>query len=302
MAKLTMKQWSASFFMCTILGALSIPGCGDQGTTVTPMTLDEYNKRNAELNCSFMFSCCDMTERAGNFTAYGITTPPQTEAECVPLLVAAFDKGYFAEMKESVAAGRIKFDGTQAAICDSKMPPIECNATSTTTPDPSCDKILTPLVANDGDCASTFECVVAESACTGVTPDTLGKCKPLPKEGEPCPTTGCAQGLVCLVTNTSVCIKLKANGEMCENSGYCGDGYCDAATSLCTARKANGAACTETNECSDGYCDLAVMTCTARKPAGQPCTSHEECQFGECDATTSTCSSDSGPGPLCDGI
>jgi hypothetical protein len=302
-----MKRMMAFFTATMVVGGSMLVGCGTDtekttsgGTPVTPIAFENLSTELSKNYCALAFSCCTPMEQTELFGSFPM--PPKTEEECVTTFKEFYDMFVTTGLKAGLDAGRLKYDGALAASCLAKVDG-ECSALGSsglTAVDPTCDTVFSGLVADGGECAQDNECATKGSFCAIPQGMMLGKCQPLPKEGEVCPSYQCADGLVCGSVNmVDTCIKPVADGQACSGSLECVSEYCDFMTSKCAQKKAIGDACGISYECKDSYCDSQTMKCTALKADGAACMFSDECESFDCDMAAKTCGSGA---PQCDGM
>jgi hypothetical protein len=211
-------------------------GCGGGGGSVT---IDNLGTELAKMSCSKIFECCTSAEVMQQFN--GITyngQPITTEAQCEGFAGGLFAGFLTPQYKDSIAAGRIEYDGDAAQACIDAAANLSCSAYSMLSGHESvhCEKpFIIPKVADGGGCTQDYECI--SNNCEGATvdpngPDTDGMCKPVPTEGQDCTGT-CGQGLYCGYDQTAMketCQPVKPNGTMCDVSSECASGTCTSGT------------------------------------------------------------------------
>jgi hypothetical protein len=225
-----------------VLCALLV-GCGGDDSGGGTVALDDLGLQLASTSCAKMFDCCTDAEIMAQFM--GIThngQPITTEAQCVDFANAFFTGLAVAQYKESIAKGRMEYDGAAASDCIAFLGTLSCSEYSkgaeiagTST---ECRPFILPKVANDGACTQDYECVSdnCEGAMvsTGGT-STDGACKPLPTAGEACDSE-CAEGSYCgydTTTSTEKCLALKADGAQCSLDRECTSDNCDDTSRMC---------------------------------------------------------------------
>ena len=143
-----------------------------------------------------------------------------TEANCQAMMKASFEDSSLQVLKASIAAGRVKYDGTKVAACVASIASMAC------TPNPNnsdaCQGVFNGQVAVDGQCHSDVDCA-GNGYC--LTQECPGKCQLYVGAGESCEPARCDDGL------------------------YCGEG------NKCTATLADGEACTDDDQCKSDNCD-----------------------------------------------
>lgn len=217
-------------------------GCGGDGSGT--IELDNLGLELAVTSCSKQFECCTDAEIMEQFD--GITydgQPIATEQQCVDFANAFFTSFAVGQYKQSLAKGRIEYDGAAAADCVAALERLTCAELSTgslATVTVSCRPFIIPKVADGGACAQSYECI--SDNCEGASnplgePSTDGACKPMPTAGQACDES-CADGLYCgfdLSANMDVCLSLKADGAECRFDHECASDNCDDATDVCAS-------------------------------------------------------------------
>jgi hypothetical protein len=213
-------------------------GCGGGGTT----ELDNLGLELVTASCAKQFDCCTDAEIMQQYM--GITyngQPITTEEQCVEFSNAVFTGLAIPHYKDSLAMGRIEYDGEAAADCIAEIGSLSCTeyGTSRNGDFPlECRPFLLPKVADGGGCTEDYECT--SHNCVGATdqpngPSTDGMCKPMPAAGQPC-DDNCATGLRCAYDQSAgmdVCQAKKADGMQCNVADECTSDYCDRATRMC---------------------------------------------------------------------
>jgi len=94
-------------------------------------------------------------------------------------------------------------------------------------------------------------------------------------------------------TATSSCAPLVKNGEQCENSRACKNGYCESA--VCVPRLPEGGDCGfDDAACQDGLlCDFSSGQCQPKGDIGSDCVFDDDCASDFCDRD-GTCAEDDG--------
>jgi hypothetical protein len=165
--------------------------------------------------CKLVFACCTPDQRAANpFVG-------DTEAECRNNYAAVFTL-VLPEMNQSIAQGRMRYDGVALEAC---LVAFEADGCTGGIEDPAqCEGVFVPLVEVGEGCTQSGECI--DSTCLGGDPtnDVDGTC------GAP-----------------------QANGADCTGDEECASGYCSGIS--CEPKVANGAACFTDAECESDFCD-----------------------------------------------
>jgi hypothetical protein len=225
------------FVVCALL-----VGCGGGGGTTE---LDNLGLELATTNCAKQFDCCTDAEIMQQYMGITINGQPiTTEDRCVEFTNAIFTGLAVPHYQDSIAMGRIEYDGEAAADCIAAIDGLTCAEYSTGKSADlllACRPFILPKVADGGGCTEDYECT--SHNCVGATdqPDgssTDGMCKPMPAAGQRC-DDNCATGL------------------------YCGYDQ-SAGMDLCQARKADGMQCNVADECTSDYCERATRMCAAK--------------------------------------
>lgn len=216
-------------------------GCGGgNGTT----ELDNLGLELATTNCEKQFDCCTDAEIMQQFM--GITydgQPITTEDQCVEFTNAIFSGLAVPHFKDSLAMGRIEYDGEAAADCIAEIGSLTCSEYSAGRNNElllACRPFLRPKVADGGGCTEDYECT--SHNCVGATdqpngPSTDGMCKPMPAAGQEC-DGNCATGMYCGYDQSAgmdVCQPLKADGMQCNVADECMNDHCDS-TRMCATK------------------------------------------------------------------
>ena len=169
-----------------------------------------------------------------------------------------------------VIAGKIGYNGSQAATCFAQLAGSTCNPgdlANRTTIAECMHGVFIGLAAEGTACSTNDECEsdqCATSCPPGQQTCCMGMCIGMPVV----PSKPIAIGSPCAIGGGS--------------DGYQGcvvGAYCDAMTSVCQAVKPLGSHCQGTAECADGLqCDVfSTMTCIDAPHLGQSCTSSGRC-------------------------
>lgn len=154
----------------------------------------------------------------------------------------AFYAGFIGQLlipvlEDSVADGRLVYDGGQMRTCLDALAAIECSelrATLESGPAGSCDDPFTGQVAIGGVCANDVDCV--SKLCDGDQVDfegnvTTGVCAQMPSNGQACVDNTCGDGLFCDNTGGSPrCQPKLADGSGCSSDDDCTSGSCNGAS------------------------------------------------------------------------
>jgi hypothetical protein len=215
------------------------------------------------------------------------------------------------QVQADVAAGKIKYDGQQAAGCVAALPSfLDCSASATTDQPAACEKTFTGTVAAGGPCFDPRECVsgqcsygsncgATDTCCAGMCVDAAS----LPL-GQPCTEPGaCAKGAFCDVgSGTPTCVAAKGPGEACTNFDECAAGTSclqssanGTASQACITPSKEGETCSGPGTCAltTDFCDPDALKCKARLVPGSPCQANateDACvAWAFCNSATSRC-------------
>lgn len=218
-------------------------GCGgDDGGSNGSVAVDNLGMELALASCGLQFECCtdaEIMEQYMGLTYEG--QPITTEAQCIELTNAFFTGFAVTQYKESIAKGRMEYDGAAAADCIAVIGGLSCTDYSTGILEdaaPGCRPFLIPKVADEGACTQSYECI--SDNCEGASnplgePSTDGLCKPMPSAGQPC-DENCADGLYCdydQTANMDLCKPLESDGTQCTFDDECASDHCDDETDTC---------------------------------------------------------------------
>jgi len=206
-------------------------GCGGDDSGGGNVAVDNLGTELASVSCSKQFECCSDAEIMDLYMGITINDHPiATEADCNEFSNALLSGLLVPEYKESLAAGRIEYDGTAAADCIADIQSLSCDQYNSGDIDsvlPTCRPFVIPKVGDGGACGEDYECT--SGFCDGETEDGPdGMCKPKPGAGEAC-TDDCADGLYCGFDTSGggeMCMPKLANGETCNLDDRCMSDYC----------------------------------------------------------------------------
>ncbi len=230
------------FIACVLL-----VGCGgdDSGGGNGTVPLDDLGMELAITSCAQQFDCCTDAEIMAQYMGISYDGHPiSTEAECVEFSNALLTGLLVAEYKESLAAGRIEYDGAAAADCVAALGALTCTQYSAGLNDDlqiACGPFVIPKVGDGGACGEDYECTsgycVGEKEGADGAPDIDGTCMPVPTMGQTC-TDDCASGLYCVFDQSGMktCQPLKADGTQCNLDSECTSDYCDDTAHTCGGR------------------------------------------------------------------
>ncbi len=238
-------------FVCAVLISTAGAGCGGGGSG--GIALDNLGAEVSKASCAKIFECCDGAEIMEEFEGITVSGQPiTTEAQCVQF-TSALVAGFLTQAyKDSIAKGRIEYDGEAAAGCMAAIEAASCGEYSmqmSIDAPPGCESFVIPLVAEGGGCTQDYECTTDN--CDGAMvipgePGTDGTCKPRSGLGQECRSDNCVDGAFCefgSMAGKSICKAQKADGQPCTFDEQCtsercsGDsqspGTCGAGTPRC---------------------------------------------------------------------
>jgi hypothetical protein len=273
----------------------------------TSSRLDEktWCAKIAEVECSWIYSCCNLGER---LSLTGLNAHEESEPTCREQLTAQCLDDWNVPLA-SMAAGRMTFNNEQANSCLDNMKTTASQCPAVMEQPDDCKKIVGGLVGIDGECAYDEECA-GQARCQRVTDGASGRCYDKSGQDGLCQTSlDCQDGLFCYQGTTTqyVCVALPTVGlnETCGTSGVvCDQGlYCDTETYKCAARLGSGQQCSSYGtqaQCADGLVCEYTSLCGSGLPVGQTCSYSQVCASGSyCDTTTYKCTAVKGSGSTC---
>jgi hypothetical protein len=196
-----------------------------------PIPLESYATEYAR-------AACATSDRCG--TGYFVAFLTQEQiTNCTTQMAQFLESNLVAQLKTSIAAGRIAYDGAKARACIEAAAESECGASLTAE---DCLDTFQGLIPDGGACTTDEECA-ATSRCSGADGCTAGTCVHVPQRGEAC-TVECSE-----------------------------DAFCDGDSDICLARLSNGAACTSEVQCESISCVDGVCTARTRPGEGEACVS-----------------------------
>ncbi|MGN6104303.1 MAG: hypothetical protein ACTHU0_04305 [Kofleriaceae bacterium] len=220
-------------------------GCGGDGGSRGPVELDSLGMELAIASCGKQFDCCTDAEIMQQYM--GIThngEPITTEDQCVAFTNAVFVRFAVEQYRDSIAMGRVEYDGQAAADCITALDSLTCAQYGTGEAADlasACRPFIVAAVADGGGCTRDYECT--SDNCVGAIvpqdgPSTDGACEPMPTAGQLC-NDHCAKGLYCgyeQSTGMKICQASKADGLQCNLASECTSRYCDSATRTCATK------------------------------------------------------------------
>lgn len=195
-----------------------------------PIPLDAYATESAR-------ALCKTAERCG--TLYFVAFLVQEQVtDCTAQMAQLLENNLVAQLRASIAAGRIVYDPERARRCVNGSMNIACGADVETE---DCRNTFQGLVPDGGECTNAEECG-AESDCVGANGcEMRGTCVHVPQRGESC-TVECA-----------------------------GDSFCDD-SGMCSARHAMGASCGSDLECDPQLACIGGACAPRTRPVeGEEC-------------------------------
>jgi hypothetical protein len=209
---------------------LLLAACGGGGNG--SVELADLGTELGIASCARQFDCCTDAEIMEQYMGLTLEGQPiTTEEQCVQLATAFWGGFAVPAYDESLAQGRVEYDGDAAADCVAAIEGLTCAQYSTDdipTSETGCRPYLIPKVDEGGECAEDFECTTHN--CVDMV------CMPMPAEGDAC-MDNCPDGLYCgfdLDVNMDVCQPLKADGAACDLDRECASEDCDDTARTCT--------------------------------------------------------------------
>jgi len=229
---------------------------------VASVGLDQYCSEIAELYFDFLTTC------------YGATDFPESgrDSYVEERLARCL------EVEPSIEAGRLAFDGAQAARCLAELEANDtCSPFDFLLRAPACTALFSALTEPGRDCYKDatlhFTAIGVSSECQGgycEADQCPGTCRPFLEDGEPCETGQCGPASACI---DGECVARLGEGEACQQDA------CQAGLQCV------GGACRVPSQPGDScYADLCSLgfnciegQCWAKVETGQPCTWRYDC-------------------------
>jgi hypothetical protein len=257
----------------------------------------------AEVECRWIYSCCNLGER---LELTGLNAHEESEPTCREQLTAAcLDE--WAVPLASIAAGRMSFQIETADTCLDTMKTTASQCPTVMEETDDCKHVLSGLVGMDGECAYDEECS-GQARCGRVGVGASGRCYDKAGQDGLCESSlDCQDGLFCYQGTMPqyVCVAIPTVGPGDPCNGFtlvCDQGYyCDSGSDTCEAQKASGESCSSLDECQDGLICDGTNRCGAGLGVGQTCTYYDsECAANlYCDQTTDMCAARKGSSATC---
>lgn len=212
-------------FVCSLVGSACDGGGGDA------VPLGSLGTEMGATMCAKMVECCTMAELEEELLG------ASNQQECEAFYAGFIGQLLIPVLEDSVADGRLVYDGDQMRTCLDAIAAIECSelrATLESGPSGTCDNPFTGQVAMGGACANDLDCVSA--FCNGDQVDfegnvTMGVCAQMPSNGQACVDNTCGDGLFCDYTGGSpTCRPTLADGSGCSSDDDCTSGSCNGAS------------------------------------------------------------------------
>lgn len=230
--------------MKRLIVSILLAGCGgDDDGGGGFVDLDNLSMELALAGCDAQFECCTDAEIMAQYMGISYEGQPiTTEDQCVAFSNAVFSSFAVMPYKDSIAMGRMEYDGAAAADCIAAFKSLSCAEYSTgdiSVTGSECRPFVIALVADGGGCTQDHECT--SDNCEGAKtplggPNTDGMCKPMPTAGQSC-DENCATGLYCGLDQSSgmdTCQPVKADGAQCNFDRECVSDHCE--TRMCTTK------------------------------------------------------------------
>ncbi|HVK74388.1 MAG TPA: hypothetical protein VM734_13750 [Kofleriaceae bacterium] len=214
-----------------------LAGCGGGS-----IDLADLGTAFGRATCGKQFECCTDAEIMEQFMDVGFEGEPiTTEEQCAGFFTAFYGELLIPQFQDSVAKGRIAYDGEALADCVAGIERLTCaeyGARDLGALPSSCDRFIIPWVADGGRCTYDHECI--SDHCVGASsppggPSTDGTCRPLPTAGQGC-EIDCADGLYCGLDPSLgwVCQAKQADGMPCTVDLECASDHCDTTETCAT--------------------------------------------------------------------
>lgn len=181
-----------------------------------------------------------------------------------------------AQLKASIAAGRVAYDGNLVNDCIGGLGAASCDNTAqdARVNPAACDQAIRGTVADGGVCFTTQECLSksCDTTACGMA-CCAGTCAPTVADaaiGGSCASASCVEGAFC--NASEVCTALLAANAACQGNSQCGYGLTCAAN-VCAASANRGESCAAGGRCNDlgDRCDATSTTCVAKSAIGGAC-------------------------------
>ncbi|HUQ04432.1 MAG TPA: Dickkopf N-terminal cysteine-rich domain-containing protein [Kofleriaceae bacterium] len=217
---------AACLVIVSVLSGCDDGGGGDGGGD--PVPLSDLAAELGAATCAKMVECCTVEELEDQLLG------ASTLEECEAFYLGFLGQLFIPVMEDSVADGRLRYDGDETRRCIDAVAVVECAdfpATLRGGLAGSCSSPFTGLVELAGECANDADCV--STLCDGDRVDFEGN------------------------VTMGVCARRPGNGEACADGDECGAGlYCDTsgASDLCAPTLADGTTCRFDDDCTAGSC------------------------------------------------
>lgn len=259
-----------------LAGALAAAACGGSSVSIDDLP--------GELEAAQ----CGRAVRCGVFTSL---------ADC-----KAFVNADITQLRRSIEAGRVSYDGDLVADCVSILGSASCDETvedARVTPK-ACTDAIRGTVADAGTCYTSQECV--SGSCDRPSCNMaccVGTCNPTVADaaiGQSCAAARCVDGAFCNASN--VCAALLAANAPCNDSDECQYGlFCPDATCVPSVNRGEA--------CPDGICNdvgdrcSTEMSCVPLSGVGGYCEGGSDCQIPLICNPGSTCEAPPALGQAC---
>jgi hypothetical protein len=178
--------------------------CSDSGSSGGSVPIDDLPAKYAAAFCAALQNCVGPAV----FSLY------LGGNDCVDVTTKRLENGTFALLKQKIAAGTIKYDGTKAQACFDTLGSLTCDGLLQRD-QPECLAAMDGVVALGGDCDINEDCA-GSAICQSSAGTCPAKCVALLTAGQACSADGdCVSGLQCS-SETKLCVKPAALGENCE--------------------------------------------------------------------------------------
>lgn len=203
-------------------------GCDGGGGDTVP--LGQLGSELGAIICPKMVECCTQMELEDELLG------ASNEMECEAFYAGFLGQLLVPVLEDSVAAGRLAYDGERMRTCLDAYAAIDCAdlPTALHAGGPGgCTDPFTGLVALGGACANDADC--QSNLCDGDSTDfngntTFGTCAEVPAIGQPCVDGDCGAGAFCdYNAGSQTCQATLADGASCSANGDCASGACNGA-------------------------------------------------------------------------
>jgi hypothetical protein len=201
-------------------------GCeGGGGGGAVPIA--ELGNELGAIVCPKMVECCTQMELEDELLG------ASNETECEAFYAGFLGQLLVPVLEDSVAAGRLVYDGEAMRTCLDAYAAIDCAdlpAALHAGGPGGCTDPFMGQVALGGMCANDVDC--QSNLCDGGSTDfdgniTYGTCAEVPAIGQACVDGDCGAGAFCDYASAQTCQAQLADGASCGADGDCASGGCN---------------------------------------------------------------------------